>query len=49
MSEETKDLSLAQGSDDWKRLRKLVTETIPGKKSALYNLNALPIIAALRK
>ena len=41
MNEEAKDLSLSQGSDDWRKMRKLVTETIPGKKSALYNLNAL--------
>jgi len=37
----THELSLSQGSEDWKRLRKLATETVVGKKSALYNLNAV--------
>lgn len=35
------ELNLVNGSEDWHKLRKLATETIPGKKSALYNLNAI--------
>lgn len=33
-------LTITPGGDEWKRLRKLATETIPGKRSALYFLNA---------
>ena len=36
----TKTLEIVPGSDEWKKLRKLTTETIPGKRSALYFLNA---------
>lgn len=34
------EITLTPGSDEWKKWRKLCTETIPGKKSALYFLNA---------
>lgn len=34
------ELNIVQGSEDWKRLRKLCTTTIPGKQSALYFLNS---------
>lgn len=34
------ELNIVPGSDDWKKLRQLCTETIPGKRSALYFLNA---------
>lgn len=34
------DLTITPGSDEWKKLRRMCTETIPGKKSALYFLNA---------
>ncbi len=34
------EVTLSPGSDEWKRLRKLATQTIPGKRSALYFLNA---------
>ncbi len=33
------ELTITPGSDEWKRLRKLCTETVPGKRSALYFLN----------
>ena len=41
MPETTHELSLTAGSEDWKKLRRLATETIPSKKSALYNLNSV--------
>ena len=34
------ELNVSKGSDDWKKLRKLCTETIPGRRSALYFLNS---------
>ena len=41
VSEATHELSLTAGSEDWTKLRKLATTTVPAKKSALYNLNAV--------
>ena len=41
MSDATHELSLTAGSEDWTKLRKLATTTVPAKKSALYNLNAV--------
>ena len=34
------ELTITPGGDEWKNLRKLCTETLPGKRSALYFLNA---------
>ncbi len=34
-------LDLSEGSDDWKKMRKLATKSIPGKHSALYYLNSV--------
>ena len=36
----SESVSLTPGSDDWKKWRKLATQTIPGQRSALYFLNA---------
>ena len=34
------DLNIVPGSEEWKKLRKLCTETVPGKRSALFFLNS---------
>ncbi len=34
------EITITPGGDEWKKLRKLCTETIPGKRSALYFLNS---------
>ena len=36
----SESITLTPGSEDWHKWRKLSTETIPGKQSALYFLNA---------
>ena len=36
----TDPITLSPGSDDWKKWRKLATETLPSKRSALYFLNS---------
>ena len=40
MSKKETSKEIYEGSPEWKRLRRECTETIPGKKSALYFLNA---------